>query len=365
MYKKYLALIIMVSIIVALGAGCSSSTGDSKQNAKTRVGFVYLGSRTEEGWVAAQEKGRQYLEQQMPGIETVVMDSIPAGDKAAAAFEKLVADGCTIIFSTSYEHEPDMNLVAARHPEVVFLQCAGTKTASNVGTYFGYIEQCNYLSGMVAGLMTKTNQVGFVASVSVPEVFRDINAFTLGARAVNPRAQVQVGWTLSWYDPHRENQMAQALLEQNCDVLGHDVASDATQKAAEKAGKYAIGYNVDMRSSAPGYNLTSSMWNWGPYYVKTVQQVQAGQWKPAAYIGGLDSGMVDIAPLSDAISADKKMQVENARQQIINGKLKIFDGPISDREGRLRVPAGQEASAQDLLVMDWLVEGANSPIKYY
>ena len=377
MSKKWLALIISVMLTASLGAGCGgssnrSNTGDTQSNGQNntqcdeiKVGFTFMGSRTEPGWVAAQENGRHYLEQQMPGVETIMMDSIPAGEKAREAFEKLIDEGCTIIFSTSYEHQPDVNIVAAQHPDIVFLQCAGTQTAANVGTYFGYIEQCNYLAGMVAGLMTKTNQVGFVASVSVPEVFRDINAFTLGVRSVNPQAQVQAGWTLSWYDPRRDEQIAQALIASGCDVLGHDVASDAVQKTAEKAGCYGIGYNVDMRESAPTRNLTSAIWNWGPYYVDTVKSVQAGEWESSAYIGGLDSGMVDIAPLSDAIPAQAQQQVEQARQQMIAGDLKVFAGPIYDRSGQLRVPAGQEASSELLLGMDWLVEGASSPFKFY
>lgn len=284
MLKNLLALVVFLSVLALLGAGCSGVTTDSQTGSehtgdagsKIKVGFTYLGPRTEPGWVAAQEKGRLYLEQEMPGAETMVKDSVPAGEEAAAAFEELAAAGCKVIFSTSYEHEPQMNQVAARHPDVVFLQCAGTQTAANVGTYFGYMEQCDYLSGMAAGLMTRKNQVGYVASVAVPEVFRDINAFTRGVRSVNPQARVQVGWALSWYDPHREGQMARALIDNGCDVLAQVTASDAALQAAQEAGIYAIGYNTDMKSSAPDAYLTSPVWNWGPYYLETVQSVQAG-----------------------------------------------------------------------------------------
>lgn len=373
-FSILLSIAVAAAILCSLAAGCAISPTDSPNEIgrpgqpgsdRLKVGFTYLGPRSEPGWVAAQEQGRLYLEEHVPGVETIIRDSVPQGTEAGEAFEDLIAQGCQVIFSTSYEHEPQMNQVAARHPEVVFMQCAGTSTASNVGTYFGYMEQCDYLSGMVAGLMTRENQVGYIASVAVPEVYRDINAFTLGVRSVNPEASVQVGWALDWYDLHREDQMARALIGNGCDVIAQVTASDAAHKAASEAGIYAIGYNVDMKATAPASNLTSPVWNWGPFYAETVQKVQLGQWQPTAYKGGLETGMVDLAPLSQIIPISDRQTVEEARQQMLTGELQVFSGPVKDNNGVLRIPAGQEASVQDLQSMNWLAEGASSPFKFY
>ena len=184
----------------------------------------------------------------------------------------------------------------------------------NVSTYFGRIYQARYLSGMVAGAMTKNNSLGYVAAYRIPEVVRGINAYTLGAQAVNPNVKVKVVWTKTWFDPTKEKEAAKSLLETGCDVIAQHQDTPSAQQAAEEAGKYSIGYNSDMSKFAPNANLTSPVWNWGPYYVKTVKAVMDGTWKSEAYWGGLEDGIVDLAPISDKVPADIK-QVEAKRKR--------------------------------------------------
>ena len=256
-----------------------------------------------------------------------------------------------------------MENVSRRYPEVVLMHCSGYKTTENLGTYFGKIEEPRYLSGLVAGKMTKSNEIGYVAAHPIPEVVRGINAFALGVRKANPDATVHVVWTHTWYDPAKEREAAESLLDIGADVIAQHQDTPAPQQAAEARGVYSIGYNSDMISFAPKAHLTAPVWNWTPFYVKTAKEVHEGKWKSSSYWGGMKDEVVGLASLNILVPDDVKELVEKEKEEIIEGKYNIFQGPIKDQEGNEKVPEGECLSDEELLEMNWFVKGVEGDIE--
>ena len=251
-----------------------------------------------------------------------------------------------------YVHE-----MALEYPDVKFLHCSGYMDAENMLNYFGRIYQPRYLSGIVAGMKTETNKIGYVAAYPIPEVIRGINAFTLGVRSVNPDATVEVVWTSTWYDPATEKNAAIALLDNNCDVIAQHQDTTAPQQAAQERGKWAIGYNCDTSDIVPEAFLTAPVWNWAPYYADQVQKVIDGTWKSENYWGGMEDGIVDLAPLTKNAPEGAQAKVDEMKAKIINGEFDVFDGPIKDQSGKIRVPEGSSLTDEEKLSFDWFVEG--------
>jgi basic membrane protein A len=247
--------------------------------------------------------------------------------------------------------------VAQRHPEAVFMHCSGFKTAPNMGTYFGRMYQARYLSGLVAGKMTRSNIIGYVAAHPIPEVIRGIDAFTLGVRAANPAARVHVVWTNTWYDPPKEREAAESLLDINADVIAQHQDTPGPQQAAEKRGRYSVGYNSDMRAFAPKAHLTAPIWHWEKIYTEIVKQVTQGTWTSAQLWPGLDSGVVDLAPFNLAVPAEVRKLVEEKKAEIIAKHWDVFTGPIKDQEGKVVVEAGRRMTDPEMLSMSFFVEG--------
>lgn len=371
MKLRKIGILLLVSVMLTLclaGCGGGSDQKDSAQQPadqeKTiKVGWVYIGVPGDGGWTYAHDQGRQYLESQIPGVDSVVLTNVPEGADAERSFESLAQEGCSIIFGTSFGYGDAMLAVAKKYPDIKFMHATGLNTAENVSTYFGRIYQARYLSGMVAGAMTKNDKLGYVAAFPIPEVVRGINAFTLGVQAVNPDATVKVIWTNTWFDPTVEKQAAQALLADGCDVIAQHQDTAQPQIAAEEAGAYSVGYNTDQRKDAPNANLTSPIWNWGPYYVKTVQSVIDGTWKSESYWGGLDEEIVDLAPISDKVPADVIKQVEAKKEAMKAGEWDVFTGSIKDQSGTEKVAAGQKMTDEQMLSFDWFVAGVDGSIK--
>jgi basic membrane protein A len=237
------------------------------------------------------------------------------------------------------------------------MHCSGFKTAPNMGTYFGRMYQARYLSGLVAGKMTKAAVIGYVAAHPIPEVIRGINAFTLGAQASNPKVKVHVVWTNSWYDPPKEREAAESLLDIGADVIAQHQDTPGPQQAAEKRGRYSIGYNSDMRAFAPKAHLTAPIWHWEKIYVEIAKQVRQGTWKSTELWPGLESGVVDLAPFSDAVPADVRTLVEQKKGDIVAKRWDVFTGPIKDQEGKVAVEAGKRMTDPEMLAMSFFVEG--------
>jgi len=335
----------------AAPAASGPKTGELK------IGFVYTSPVGDAGYSWAHDQARKELEK-MDGVKTSFVESVKDGADAERVIENMARGGFDLVFATSFGFMDPTIKVAKDFPSVKFMHCSGFKTAENVSNYFGRIYQARYLTGITAGLMTKSNTIGYVAAFPIPEVIRGINAFTLGVRSVNPKAQVRVVWTKTWFDPALEKDAAVSLLDVGCDVIAQHQDSLGPQEAAQERGKYSIGYNSDMSSFAPKSHLTAAVWNWAPLYQAIVKEVREGTWTGNRAIWwGMDKGVVDIAPFGPMVPKDVQDKVLAQKALLLKGEDKVFVGPIKDQAGQVKVPAGVKAEDKELLGMTWFVEG--------
>lgn len=359
MSQKVWFAVAIVLLVLPLVAACGPEPTvepTAVTTEKLKVAFVYVGPIGDAGWTWAHDQGRLYLEEQLD-VETAYIESVPEGADSERVIEDYAKQGYDIIFTTSFGYMDPTVTVAEKYPDTIFEHCSGYKTADNVATYFGRMYQPRYLSGIVAGMATETDIIGYAAAFPIPEVVRGINAFTLGVRSVNPEAEVRVVWTNTWYDPVKERQAAEGLLDQGADVIAQHQDTTEPQKAAAERGLYGIGYDADMGAIVGDQVLTSPIWNWGVYYVDTVKAVMDGTWEPHQYWGGLEDDVVALAPFSPLVSEETKTLVEEARQRITGDEWDVFCGPINDQDGNLRVAEGECLSDDEMLSLDWFVEG--------
>lgn len=371
--KRLLTVIAAVACSTMLLVGCgSASTQTSKDDGKEtkteasgeklKVGFIYIGSASDGGYSQAHDNGRKYLEEKLPNVETIVKESVPEGQEVEKVATDMIDQGAKVIFATSFGYMDYIEKVSKEYPDVKFFHCSGYKTTDNMSTYFGREYQARYLTGIVAGMKSKNGKIGYVAAFPIPEVVRATNAFALGVRSVNPNAVVKVTWTNTWYDPAKEKEAAISLLDQGVDVIGQYQDTTAAQQAAEERGAFSIGSDLDMSASAPKANMTSAVWNWGTYYVEAVKTVMDGKFKSESYWGGIDTGIVDIAPLTKNAPEGAQAKVDEAKAKMVSKSWDVFTGPIKDQSGAIKVAEGQKMTDKELLSFDWLVEGVEGQI---
>ncbi|MBA5636584.1 BMP family ABC transporter substrate-binding protein [Duganella sp. LX20W] len=328
-----------------------------------KVGFVYVGPVGDAGWTYAHEQGRLALEKELGDkVKTTYVENVPEGADAERVIRKLAADGNKLIFTTSFGFMNPTEKVAKAFPNVVFEHATGFKTGKNMGTYETKTYEGAYLLGVVAGKMTKSNVLGMVASFPIPEVIRNINAFTLGAQSVNPAVKTKVIWVSSWYDPAKERQAAETMIAQGADVLTQNTDSPATLQVAQEKGIYAFGWDSDMVKFAPKAHLTAVVNNWGGYYIDTAKAVMAGTWKPTDIHGGIKEGMIKMSPLNAAVKPDAAKAFEEKKALIASGKFTPFQGPIKDQSGAIKVAAGAVMPFKDLMSMNFYVQGVEGSI---
>lgn len=373
MNKKLTVLLSSLLTAALLLTGCAGASNEKQTGGETgtevnsedlKVGFVYVGPITDQGYVYAHDLGRQAVEKEL-GVETIYKENVKE-DKAEvrAAIDNLIQQGANVIFTTSFGFMDATEEAAKDYPEVKFLHCSGYKSnGSNFVNYFGKMEEPRYLAGIAAGLKTKTNKIGFVGAFPISEVIRAVDAFALGVKSVNPDAVVKVTWTNTWYDPAKEKEAAKALIDEGVDILAQHQNSAATQQAAEEAGIHSIGYNLSMKEYAPNAYMTGAVWNWGAYYVEAVRQIKEGTWKAENYLGGLKDGVVQLDELSENVPNDAKALIDEAKAKIEAGELNIFAGPIKDQSGSIRVKEGQVLTDEEMLQIDYLIEGVEGVIE--
>lgn len=340
----------------------SDKAGDKISADELVVGFIYIGPINDGGYTETHDKGRQAIEKEL-GVKTIYKESVPEDQSVETEIVNLIDQGATVIFGNSFGYMDYMENVAKKFPDVKFFHCSGYKMGDNFGNYFGKIYQARYLTGIAAGMRTKSNKIGYVAAFPIPEVIRGINAFTQGVRSVNKDAEVEVVWTNTWYDPALEKEAAVALLDKGADVIAQHQDSAGAQQAAEERGVWSVGYDTDMYNYAPKANITSAVWNWGKYYTYAVKQVLDGDYKPEAWWGDMSTGIADIAPISENAADGTKEAVEKARKEIIDGKLVVFSGPIKNNQGEEVLKEGESLTDEQLLSMDWFVEGVIGTVK--
>jgi basic membrane protein A len=340
--------------------GCGS---DTKTETKTdekkeiKVGFIYVGPVGDEGWTYSHDVARLELEKQL-GVKTIIKESVKEDlAEVEKTCEEMINQGANVIVGTSFGFMDGMESSAAKHPEVKYLHASGYKSSENMSNYFGRMYQARYLSGIVAGMKTKTNSIGYVAAFGIPEVIRGINAFTLGVQSVKPEAIVKVKWTNTWYNPATEKEAGKALIAEGVDVITQHQDTAGPLQAAEEAGISAIGYNTDMEAKAPKAYMTSPVWNWAPYYIEQVKAIQDGTWESSSYWKGLESGIVNLAPLTKNAPTGAEEAVEKAKVTILSGENKIFVGPLKDQSGTVKIQKDKVMTDEELQQMDWFVNG--------
>ncbi len=346
------------------------STAVAAFAAEMSVGFIYVGPKDDYGYNQSQSEGCAGI-QKLPWLKATEEASVPETTAAQETMRNMIElEGASLIFPTSFGYfDPHILKVAKQYPKVQFLHCGGlydaTKHPANVGSYFGYIDEAVYVAGIVAGHTTKSGKLGFIAAKPIPQVLRNINAYLLGARSVNPAATVQVVFTGDWSVPVKEAESATSLINQGVDVLTCHVDSPKVIiETAERRGVYVTGYHVNGAKLAPKGYLTGAEWNWTKVYTDYAEAVKAGKTLAAGTIphlvrGGLKEGFVSISPYGPAVSAAAKKDAEAAKAGLIEGSLVIFKGPLKDNTGKEILPAGKAYLQQDLALesMGWLVDG--------
>ncbi len=329
-----------------------------------KAAFVYVGPVGDGGWSYQHNLGRLALEKALgPKVKTTYVESVAEGADAERVIRKLAANGNSLIFTTSFGFMDPTLKVAKQFPKVHFEHATGYKTAPNMSAYEVRFYEGAYLLGLLAGKMTKTNTIGFIGSHPVPEVIRNINAYTRGARSVNPTVQTKVIWVNTWYDPGKERQAAETLIAQGADVLSQNTDSPAAVQVAQEKGKYAFGWDSDQSKYGPKAHLTANTEDWSLYYIQVAKEALAG--KPVGNRKtrwGIKEGAVVLTPLSPAVPADVAKLFEEKKQAIAAGTLVPFAGPIKDNTGAVKVSAGKEMTVDELTAFNWYVEGVAGSI---
>jgi basic membrane protein A len=355
--KKVLRLFLTFAFCMVSGAAFAAFPAIPA--AEMNPGFIYVGPAADGGWSTMHDIARKVIEEKFPELKCGIVESVPEGPDAERVMETFIRNGSKVIFATSFGYMDPVQNVAARHPEVIFMHCSGYKRADNVGTYFGRIYQPRYLSGLVAGSMTKSGVIGYIAAYPIPEVIRGIDAFTLGIRKANPKAEVKVVWLFSWLDPAKEKEATKALFDMKADVIGMHADTGAAPQAAEELGIYVVGYNSDMSEYAPTKHLTSPVWRWDIAYDYAIKAIQDGAWKSENIWWGLKEGMVELAPFGKDVPDSVKTLVESEKQKILSGEWDVFYGPIKDQGGEIKVAEGARLTDEEMLSLTWYVEGVS------
>ncbi len=328
-----------------------------------KVAWVYIWTAGDAGWTFAHDLGRKEVEAEFGDkVKTTIVEKVPEGADAERVIRDLATQGNKIIFATSFGYMEPMLKVAAEFPDVKFEHATGYKTAPNMGIYDSKFYEVAYMAGIVAGKVTKTNTIGFVGSFPIPEVLRNINAYTLGAQSVNPKVKTKVVWVSTWSDPPKEGDAAQSLINGGADVLLQNTDSTAVLQTAEKNGKYAFGWDSDMSAFAPKAHLGSAVANWGGYYKKSVKDVLDGTWKMDRAVWGVKEGANDFIKPSDAIPADVKTKIDEIKAAMKAGTFEVFTGPIADNTGKERLAKDAKADQAWKDMVDFYVKGVDGKI---
>lgn len=322
-----------------------------------KAAWIYVGPVGNAGWSFAHDLGRKAVEEKFgEEVKTTFVESVPEGADAERVIRDLAQQGNQIIFATSFGFMEPMLKVAAEFPNVKFEHATGYKTADNMRIYDASFYQDTYMAGVIAGKMTKTNTLGFVGSFPIPEVLRNINAFTLGAQSVNPKIKTKVVWVNTWFDPPKETEAAQSLINQGADVLLQNTDSTAVLQTAEKNGKFAFGWDSDMSEFAPNAHLGSAVVYWAPYYIQSIEELKAGTWASKRTVWGVKEGLNDLIKISDKVPADIVAKVDEIKAGLKAGTFEVFTGPIQDNTGK-------EVLAKDAIGDQAFRDGVNFYVK--
>jgi simple sugar transport system substrate-binding protein len=322
-----------------------------------KIAFAYVGPVGDGGWTFAHDNGRKVIEKEFGDkVVTSFVENVPEAADAERVFRDLASQGNKLIFGTTFGYMEPMLKVSADHKDIKFEHATGYKTAENMRTYDSRTYEGAYMAGIIAGTMTKSNTLGFVASVPIPEVIRNINSFTLGAQTVNPKVKTKVVWVNEWFNPPKETEAATSLINAGADVLFQNTDSPAVLKTAQEKGKRAFGWDSDMTAYGPKAHLASAIINWGPYYIKATKEALEGTWKTEQNWWGVKEGAIDIVSIAEDVPADTKARVEEVKKGLAEGTFVIWKGPVVDNTGK-------EQLAKDVAADDKFLGGLNFYVK--
>ncbi len=328
-----------------------------------KVGFVYVGPVGDHGWTYRHDLGRQAIEAEFGDkVTTTFVESVAEGADAERVIRKLASDGHDLIFTTSFGYMNPTVKVAKAFPDVKFEHATGYKRADNVSTYSARFYEGRAVIGTMAGMMTKSNIIGYIGSFPIPEVVRGINAFTIAMRKVNPEAEVRVVWVNSWYDPGKESDAAKTLIDQGADIITQHTDSPAPLQAAQERGVVGFGQASDVSAFAPEAQLTAIIDDWNQYYIDRTQAVIDGTWKSEDVWDGIDSGMVAFADYGPGVPDDVKAAADVIKNGIVDGSIHPFQGPIKNQAGEEVIAEGETLDDGVLLGMDYYVEGVQGSL---
>lgn len=351
-------------LLTGVAAAAIASGAFAGGHEPLKVGFVYVGPVGDGGWTYEHDQGRLAVEEFFGDkVETVYQENVPEGADAERAMTQMALQGADLIFTTSFGYMDPTIAVAAKFPNVKFEHATGYKRADNVSTYSARFYEGRAIQGHIAGKMTKTNKIGYIASFPIPEVIRGINSAYLHASKANPDVEFSVVWAYTWFDPAKEADAAKALIENGADVILQHTDSTAPQAAAADAGNViTFGQASDMGEYAPYPRVSSIIDNWAPYYIQRVQAVMDGTWESVDTWDGIGPGMVGIGEITDAVPADVKAEAEALRDAIAAGEYFPFTGPINKQDGSVWLADGETANDGDLAGMSFYVEGLTGEI---
>ena len=332
--------------------------------APLKIAFGYLGPAGDHGWTYAHDQARKAVEKEYGDkIVTSAVENVPESADAERVYRDMASQGNTLIFGTSFGYMEPMLKVAADFPNAKFEHATGFKQTDNLRSYDSRSYQTAYLAGMIAGKMSKTSIIGVVGSIPVPEVIRNIDAYTLGALSVNPKIKTKVVWVNSWFDPPKETEAAQSLINGGADVLLQNTDSTAVLQTAEKNKKFAFGWDSDMSKFAPTAHLASAIINWAPYYSKAIKEALDGTWKGnTATWWGIKEGANDLVAISDQVPADVKDMVAKTKASIADGSFHVFKGPLVDSTGKEVLKDGETADDKFLGGLNFYVKGVEGKV---
>ncbi len=349
---------LLAAAALSLGLGGAAAAEDP-----LKVGFIYVGPIGDFGWSYQHDLGRLAVEAEFGDrVQTSYIESVPEGADAERVLTQMALSGHKLIFTTSFGYMDATINVAKKFPDVKFEHATGYKRADNVSTYSGRFYEGRTVLGHIAGHMTKTNKVGYIASFPIPEVVRGINSAYLAAKKVNPDVEFSIVWVYTWFDPAKEADAANALIEQGADIIMQHTDSPAAMTIAEEKGIFAFGQASDMKRFGPNAQLTAIVDDWNPYYIERTRAVLDGTWQSQDSWHGLEQGMTAMAPFSDKIPAEVQASANEIIAKLKSGEMHSFEGPINRQDGSPWLAAGERADDGTLLGMNFYVEGVRGDV---
>ena len=329
-----------------------------------KIAFAYVGPVGDGGWTFAHDNARKAIEKEFGDkVKTSFVENVPESADAERVIRDMATQGNKLIFGTTFGYMDPMLKVAPDFKDVKFEHATGYKQADNMRTYDSRTYEGAYMAGIIAGKMTKTNTLGIVASIPIPEVIRNINAFTMGAQMSNPKIKTKVVWVNGWFDPPKETEAATALINGGADVLFQNTDSPAVLKTAEGKGKRAFGWDSDMTAYGPKAHLASAIINWGPYYIKATKEALDGSWKGGGGVWyGVKEGAIDIVSIAEDVPAETKAKVEEVKKGLADGSYNIWKGPITDNTGKVMIAKDAVGDDKWLSGMGAYVKGVEGKV---